>query len=103
MKRIHIKTFVGSLGCRVRNSARVPIAPSAHQYVRHMLTVAHEGTLGEIISRFVAVPMDILGDRKTMMKEVNPDHHIHFMTGSVSMESDRIQSRQSFVPGLMNG
>ena len=36
-----------------------PLAPTAQHYTRHMLTVAHEGTLGEIIAVLLPMSYDI--------------------------------------------
>lgn len=50
-----------------------PLAPSSHHYIRHMLTVAHEGTLGEILAVLLPCPWTYWEIGKKLIKEVNPD------------------------------
>lgn len=50
-----------------------PLSPTAHQYIRHMLTVAHEGTLGEIIAVLLPCPWTYWEIGKRLLTEVNPD------------------------------
>lgn len=53
-----------------------PVAPAAHHYIRHMLTVAHEGTLGEIMCVLLPCPWIYLDIGQRLMEEVNPkDDH----------------------------
>ena len=47
--------------------------------------------------------MDILGDRKKLMKDVQPDPSHPFYDWICFTETERIQSRQSFAPAWMNG
>lgn len=51
-----------------------PLSPSAHQYIRHMLTVAHEGTLGEILAVLLPCAWTYWEIGKRLLDEVNPDH-----------------------------
>jgi thiaminase/transcriptional activator TenA len=53
-----------------------PLAPTASHYVKHMLTVAHEGTLGEILAVLLPCPWTYWEIGKKLMKEVDPtpDH-----------------------------
>ncbi|WP_410771572.1 thiaminase II [Fontibacillus sp. BL9] len=50
-----------------------PLAPSAHHYIRHMLTVAHEGSLGEIMAVLLPCPWTYMEIGQTLMEEVRPD------------------------------
>ncbi|MEF2967697.1 thiaminase II [Paenibacillus sp. M1] len=56
-----------------------PLAPSAHHYIRHMLTVAHEGTLGEIMAALLPCPWTYLEIGRRLLDEVRPDssHPFH--------------------------
>lgn len=49
-----------------------PLAPSAHHYIRHMLTVAHEGSLGEIMAVLLPCPWTYLDIGQRMLEEVKP-------------------------------
>ncbi|MDA4896372.1 hypothetical protein PFZ55_56980, partial [Streptomyces sp. MS2A] len=44
------KNLCRAAGVEYETLQGYPLAPSAHHYVRHMLTAAHEGTLGEILA-----------------------------------------------------
>ncbi|WP_110926275.1 thiaminase II [Bacillus massiliglaciei] len=48
------------------------LSPSAHQYIRHMLTVAHEGTLGEILAVLLPCPWTYWEIGEKLLREVNP-------------------------------
>ena len=50
-----------------------PLAPSAHHYIRHMLTVAHEGSLGEIMAVLPPCPWTYLEIGRKSLDEVKPD------------------------------
>lgn len=50
-----------------------PLSPSALHYIRHMLTVAHEGTLGEILAVLLPCPWTYWEIGKRLLNEVNPD------------------------------
>ncbi|MBD8025996.1 thiaminase II [Ureibacillus sp. Re31] len=50
-----------------------PLSPSAHQYIRHMLTVAHEGTLGEILAVLLPCPWTYWEIGKKLLNDVKPD------------------------------
>lgn len=50
-----------------------PLSPSSHHYIRHMLTVAHEGTLGEILAVLLPCPWTYWEIGKRILNEVNPD------------------------------
>ena len=51
-----------------------PLSPSALHYIRHMLTVAHEGTLGEILAVLLPCPWTYWEIGKRLLNEVNPDY-----------------------------
>jgi thiaminase (transcriptional activator TenA) len=50
-----------------------PLSPSSLHYTRHMLTVAHEGTLGEILAVLLPCPWTYWEIGKRLLTEVNPD------------------------------
>ena len=50
-----------------------PLAPSAHHYIRHMLTAAHEGTIGDILAVLLPCPWTYWEIGKKLLKEVQPD------------------------------
>lgn len=50
-----------------------PLSPSAHQYICHMLTVAHEGTLGEILAVLLPCPWTYWEIGKKLLNDVKPD------------------------------
>ncbi|MBO2946164.1 thiaminase II [Paenibacillus sp. F411] len=50
-----------------------PLSPSAHHYIRHMLTVAHEGTLGEIMAVLLPCPWTYVEIGAKLMEELQPD------------------------------
>lgn len=50
-----------------------PLAPAAHQYIRHMKSVAHEGTLGEIIAVLLPCPWTYWEIGKKLLNEKKPD------------------------------
>lgn len=49
-----------------------PLSPSAHHYIRHMLTVAHEGSLGEIMAVLLPCPWTYLDIGQRLLDEVKP-------------------------------
>lgn len=49
------------------------LAPAAHQYIRHMLSVAHEGTLGEILAVLLPCPWTYWEIGKKLINEIKPD------------------------------
>lgn len=48
------------------------LAPGANHYIRHMLTVAHEGSLAEIMAVLLPCPWTYLEIGEKLMKEVQP-------------------------------
>lgn len=67
------QNFCHEAGVRYEDMQGYPLAPSAHHYIRHMLTVAHEGSLGEIMAVLLPCPWTYLEIGQKLMKEVNPD------------------------------
>lgn len=53
-----------------------PLAPTAQHYTRHMLSVAAQGTLGEIFAVLLPCPWTYMDSAARIIKEVNPglDH-----------------------------
>lgn len=49
-----------------------PLAPTAHHYTRHMLTVAHEGSLGEILAVLLPCPWTYMEIGQKLADEVKP-------------------------------
>ncbi|MDR6243909.1 thiaminase/transcriptional activator TenA [Paenibacillus hunanensis] len=49
------------------------LAPSAHNYIRHMLTAAQEGDLGDILAVLLPCPWTYLEIGKRLLGEVKPD------------------------------
>lgn len=50
-----------------------PLAPSAHHYISHMLTAAHEGTIGDILAVLLPCPWTYWKIGKRLLNEVQPD------------------------------
>ncbi|MFT4416636.1 thiaminase II [Fredinandcohnia humi] len=50
-----------------------PLSPSALYYIRHMLTIAYEGTLGEILAVLLPCPWTYWEIGKKLINEANPD------------------------------
>lgn len=65
--------FCNVAGVRYEDLQGFPLAPSAHHYIRHMLTVAHEGSLGEIMAALLPCPWTYLEIGRKLMDEVRPD------------------------------
>jgi thiaminase (transcriptional activator TenA) len=66
--------FCNVAGVQYEDLHGFPLSPSAHQYIRHMLTVAHEGTLGEILAVLLPCPWTYWEIGKKLLTEINPDH-----------------------------
>lgn len=49
------------------------LAPTAHHYIRHMMNVAHEGTLGEIMAVLLPCPWTYQEVGQRLLKEVQPE------------------------------
>lgn len=68
--------FCRAAGVNFEDLQGFPLAPSAHHYIRHMLTVAHEGSLGEIYAVLLPCPWTYLEIGQKLLEEVRPtsDH-----------------------------
>ncbi|MBM6995490.1 thiaminase II [Paenibacillus sp. DXFW5] len=68
--------FCQAAGVNFEELQGYPLAPSAHHYIRHMLTVAHEGSLGEIYAVLLPCPWTYLEIGQKLLAEVQPtsDH-----------------------------
>ena len=67
------QNFCAIAGVTYEEMQGYPLAPSAHHYIRHMLTVAHEGSLGEIMAVLLPCPWTYLEIGRRLMDEVRPD------------------------------
>lgn len=76
--------FCTAAGVTYEELQGYPLTPSAHHYITHMLTVAHEGSLGEIMAVLLPCPWTYLEIGQRLLEEVQPaqDHPfyewIHF-------------------------
>jgi thiaminase/transcriptional activator TenA len=50
-----------------------PLAPTALHYTRHMLTVANQGTLGELMAVLLACPWTYLAIGQELIRTIKPD------------------------------
>lgn len=50
-----------------------PLAPSAHHYIRHMLTVAYQGDLADILAVLLPCPWTYIEIGKKLIEEVQPE------------------------------
>lgn len=66
------QNFCAVAGVTYEELQGYPLAPSAHHYIRHMLTVAHEGTLGEIMAVLLPCPWTYLDIGQRLLEEVKP-------------------------------
>ncbi|WP_110945164.1 thiaminase II [Paenibacillus phocaensis] len=64
--------FCRAAGVDFKDLQGFPLAPTAHHYIRHLLTVAHEGSLGEIYAVLLPCPWTYLEIGQKLMKEVQP-------------------------------
>lgn len=67
------QNFCAAAGVTYEELQGYPLAPSAHHYIRHMLTVAHEGSLGEIMAVLLPCPWTYLEIGRKLLNEVKPD------------------------------
>lgn len=65
--------FCEVAGVKYENLQGYPLSPSAHHYIRHMLTVAHHGTIAEIIAVLLPCPWTYVEIGERLLKEVSPD------------------------------
>ncbi|MGG6309572.1 thiaminase II [Paenibacillus macerans] len=66
------QNFCRIAGVKFEDMQGFPLAPSAHHYIRHMLTVAHEGSLGEIFAVLLPCPWTYLEIGQKLLDEVKP-------------------------------
>ncbi|MGM1050591.1 MAG: thiaminase II [Bacillota bacterium] len=67
------QNFCAVAGVTYEEMQGYPLAPSAHHYIHHMLTVAHEGSLGEIMAVLLPCPWTYLEIGRKLLDEVQPD------------------------------
>ena len=67
------QNFCTAAGVAYEEMQGYPLAPSAHHYIRHMLTVAHEGSLGEIMAVLLPCPWTYVEIGRKLLDEVQPD------------------------------
>ncbi len=65
--------FCTAAGVTYEELQGYPLAPSAHHYIRHMLTVAHEGTLGETMAALLPCPWTYLEIGRKLIEEIQPE------------------------------
>lgn len=65
--------FCEAAGVSYEDLQGYPLSPSSHHYIRHMLTVAHEGSLGEILAVLLPCPWTYWEIGKKLLNEVQPD------------------------------
>lgn len=70
--------FCSVAGVNYEQLQGYPLSPSAHHYIRHMLTVAHEGTLGEIMAVLLPCPWTYLDIGQRLLNEVKPTENHPF-------------------------
>lgn len=66
------QNFCRVAGAKFEDLQGFPLAPSAHHYIRHMLTVAHEGSLGEIYAVLLPCPWTYVEIGQRLLAEVQP-------------------------------
>lgn len=67
------QNFCAVAGVTYEELQGYPLAPSAHHYIRHMLTVAHEGSLGEILAVLLPCMWTYAEIGRRLLDEVKPD------------------------------
>jgi len=65
--------FCEVAGVKYEDLQGFPVAPAAHHYIRHMLTVAHQGGIADIIAVLLPCPWTYVEIGKKLLEEVNPD------------------------------
>lgn len=66
------QNFCRVAGVKFEDLQGFPLAPSAHHYIRHMLGVAHEGSLGEIYAVLLPCPWTYIEIGQRLLAEVQP-------------------------------
>lgn len=67
------QNFCTAAGVTYEQLQGYPLAPSAHHYIKHMLTVAHEGSFGEMLAALLPCPWTYLEIGQRLMEEVRPE------------------------------
>lgn len=65
--------FCQAAGVHYEELQGFPLSPSSQHYIRHMLTVAYEGTLGEILAVLLPCPWTYWEIGRKLMLEVQPN------------------------------
>ncbi len=65
--------FCQAAGVQYEELQGFPLSPSAQHYIRHMLTVAYEGTLGEILAVLLPCPWTYWEIGRKLLLEVQPN------------------------------
>lgn len=65
--------FCEVAGVKYEDLQGYALSPSSHHYIRHMLTVAHEGDLGDILAVLLPCPWTYWEIGVKLLDEVNPD------------------------------
>jgi thiaminase (transcriptional activator TenA) len=65
--------FCQAAGVEYEELQGFPLSPSAQHYIRHMLTVAYEGTLGEILAVLLPCPWTYWEIGRKLLLEVQPN------------------------------
>jgi thiaminase (transcriptional activator TenA) len=65
--------FCQAAGVKYEELQGFPLSPSAQHYIRHMLTVAYEGTLGEILAVLLPCPWTYWEIGRKLLLEVQPN------------------------------
>lgn len=93
------RNFCAVAGVKFEDVQGFPLAPSADHYVKHMLTVAHQGSLGEIMAALLPCPWTYLEIGRRLMEEVKPDPShpfgdwIRFYGGMAGEATELMRSR----------
>ncbi|MBM7702192.1 thiaminase II [Metabacillus iocasae] len=68
--------FCEVAGVKYEDLHHEPLAPTASHYIKHMMTVAHTGSLGEIIAVLLPCPWTYLEIGQKLIKDINlePTH-----------------------------
>ncbi|AWB43534.1 thiaminase II [Paenibacillus sp. CAA11] len=93
------QNFCQAAGVTYEELQGYPLAPSAHHYIRHMLTAAYEGSLGEIMAVLLPCPWTYLEIGQRLLEEVRPSEShpfyewIHFYGGQSMTVTDQFRER----------
>lgn len=65
--------FCRVAGVRYEELQNVPWAPTTSLYIGHLFTVAHQGSVGELIAAFLPCPWTYFEIGKVLMEQVKPE------------------------------